>query len=466
MQESDSLTSRSNDGPALRRVLGRWDLTAIGINQVIGGAIFLVPAQIFLHLGAWSPFAIVGVGLCSILVVLCFAESGSRFESTGGAYLYTRQAFGRFVGLEVAWMQWFTRVTSLASVANGIVMAMGFYLPAAGSGFLRIAIITVITAVLTLVNIWGVKQSASLVNTLTVAKLVPLIGLILLGALHFRSFAYPAFTHVSRSDVTVATLLLVFTFGGFDVIGIPAGEAKSPRRDIPFAFLASVIGVTLIFTLLQLILMGAYPGLATSQTPVADVMQQFTGPAGALFVGAGAVLSMIGNNAGQILSGSRILFALAKRGELPSAFARVHAEYRTPTNAIIVTAAVALTLALTGSFVWLAAVSAIARLTAYAGTAAATMKLRRMDMDRKEQVPPATFVIPGGATVPILALATSVLILAGATRDQLISGTIALVVGALLFAISSRSWTVPDPTAGIAHLTEVPTPQGGTHVVD
>jgi basic amino acid/polyamine antiporter, APA family len=462
MQESDSLTSRSNDGPALRRVLGRWDLTAIGINQVIGGAIFLVPAQIFLHLGAWSPFAIVGVGLCSILVALCFAESGSRFESTGGAYLYTREAFGRFVGLEVAWMQWFTRVTSLASVANGIVMAMGFYLPAAASGFLRIAVITVITAVLTLVNIWGVKQSASLVNTLTVAKLVPLIGLILLGAWHFRSFAYPAFTHVSRSDVTVATLLLVFTFGGFDVIGIPAGEAKSPRHDIPFAFLASVIGVTLIFTLLQLILMGAYPGLASSQTPVADVMQQFAGPVGALLVGAGAVLSMIGNNAGQILSGSRILFALAKRGELPSAFARVHAEYRTPTNAILVTAAVALALALTGSFVWLAAISAIARLTAYAGTAAATMKLRRMD--RKEEVAPATFVIPGGATVPILALATSVLILAGATREQLISGTIALVVGALLFAISGRSQIVPDPTAGIANLTEAPTSQGGTHV--
>src|SRR6185295_980800 len=84
--------------PTLRRALGRWDLTAIGVNQVIGGAIFLMPSQVAAQIGAWSPIAFVLMGLASLTVALCFAEVGSRFDSTGGPYLYTRAAFGRFVG--------------------------------------------------------------------------------------------------------------------------------------------------------------------------------------------------------------------------------------------------------------------------------------------------------------------------------------------------------------------------------
>ena len=113
----------------LRRVLGRWDLTAIGINQVIGGAIFLMPSQVAAQIGTWSPIAFVLMGLASLTVALCFAEVGSRFDSTGGPYLYTRAAFGRFVGFEVGWMQWFTRAASQASVMAGIALALGYYWP-------------------------------------------------------------------------------------------------------------------------------------------------------------------------------------------------------------------------------------------------------------------------------------------------------------------------------------------------
>src|SRR5437667_12100753 len=117
--------------PTLRRALGRWDLTAIGINQVIGGAIFLMPSQVAAQIGAWSPIAFVLMGLASLTVALCFAEVGSRFDSTGGPYLYTRAAFGRFVAFEVGWMQWFTRASSQASIMAGIAVALGYYLPAA-----------------------------------------------------------------------------------------------------------------------------------------------------------------------------------------------------------------------------------------------------------------------------------------------------------------------------------------------
>src|ERR1044071_9126540 len=108
---------------ALRRALGRWDLTAIGVNQVIGGAIFLMPSQVAAQIGGWSPLAFILMGLASLSVALWFAEVGSRFEGTGGPYLYTRAAFGRFVAFEVGWMQRFTRASSQATVMTGIAVA-------------------------------------------------------------------------------------------------------------------------------------------------------------------------------------------------------------------------------------------------------------------------------------------------------------------------------------------------------
>ena len=160
--------------PSLRRALGRWDLTAIGINQVIGGAIFLMPSQVAAQIGAWSPVAFVLMGLASMSVALCFAEVGSRFDGTGGPYLYTRAAFGRFVAFEVGWMQWFTRAASQASVMAGIAVALGYYWPVMTAGWPRAMVLTGVTAALTWVNVVGIRQSAWVVNALTIGKLLPL----------------------------------------------------------------------------------------------------------------------------------------------------------------------------------------------------------------------------------------------------------------------------------------------------
>lgn len=434
--------------PSLRRSLGRWDLTAIGVNQVIGGAVFIMPAQVVLHVGGWSPLAVLLVGLSSLCVAACFAEVGSRFDATGGAYLYTRAAFGRFIGFEVGWMQWFTRVTSLSSIVNGIALSIGFYRPEVVSGLPRALLIVTLTGLLTAINVRGIRQSAWLVNTLTIAKLLPLIAFVLIGLWFLDPAIHPPRPPLTTDAAAAAALLLVFTFGGFDVVGVPAGEAKNPRRDVPFAFLATIVVVTILFLLIQIVLMGTLPDLAASRTPIADAAQRIAGPIAALIVGVGAVVSMTGNNAGQVLSGSRMLFALAERGELPAVLARVHPRYRTPAVAILVTSTVAVILALSGSFAKLAAVSAVARLLAYAGTAAATLALRRQDRvrlaedralaapDDTEAAPPATFRVPWGPTVPFLALATSLIILVGATPEQLGAGALALAAGAALFAIT------------------------------
>jgi APA family basic amino acid/polyamine antiporter len=422
--------------PLLRRELGRWDLTAIGVNQVIGSAVFFMPAVVAREVGNWAPVALLAIGVASLWVALCFAEVGSRFEGTGGPYLYTRAAFGRFVAFEVGWMQWFTRATSQASVANALALALGLYWPFMTFGLGRALLLTVVTLGLLLINVRGIRHSSWVVNALTIGKLLPLFVFILGGLAFIEPGRFTDVPPITVEQAATASLLLIFTFGGYDVIGVPAGEATNPRQHIPFAFVTTILLVTAVFVLAQIVTMSVLPDVGGSQAPVAEAAIVMFGATGGLMISVGSVLSITGNNAGQVLTGSRMLYALAENGELPRWFGRVHPEYRTPSNSVIFTSLVALALMLSGSFVFLAAVSAVARLVTYTGACAATLALRRERFDGRVQ--PATFVVPGGPVIPVLAIASSMLILVMANRQQLLAGVAALVAGAILFLVNDR----------------------------
>ena len=423
---------------ALRRELGRWDLTAIGINQVIGAAVFAMPAAVAALVGAWSPILVALVGLASLLIAATFAEVGSRFDGTGGPYLYTRAAFGRFVAFEVGWMQWFTRVASWASVINVLIVSLGFYWPSLTTGGARVAVIAALSAALAAINVLGIKQSAWVVNTLAIGKLVPLLLFVALALpavdpSRVLPGAAPEWSSISRT-----ALLLIFAFGGYEVVPVPAGEAKDPRRAVPFALIMTLVIVTALFTLIQIAALGTLPDLAASTTPLADASARVMGGAAALVMTIGAVLSTTGNNMGQALSGSRSLFALAEHGDVPRLLARVSARFGTPVNAILATAAVSLVLAITGTFVTMAAASAVSRLVVYAGTCAAALQLRRPRY--AAHVVAATFSPPFGPVVPSAALVIALGILAGATARQLLAGAGALAAGAVLYLIAARPW--------------------------
>jgi amino acid transporter len=423
--------------PTLKRALGRWDLTAIGVNQVIGVSIFLLPSELAALIGNWSAVGFVAAGFASLAVALCFAEVGSRFEGTGGPYLYTKAAFGSFVAFEVGWMQWFTRAASQASVANGIGLALGFYWPVMKAGAGRALLLTSLILILAVINVRGITQSAWLVNALTVAKLVPLAVFIAVGVFFAEWSRLQPLPEISLSSAAAAGLLLVFAYGGFDVIGVPAGEASDPRRHLPFAFVMTICTVMAVMTLTQVVAMTTHPDLASTRTPIADAALTFMGPLGAALVGFGSVVSMTGNNAGQVLTGSRMLFALAENRALPRFFGYIHPGHRTPSNAIWFTSAVALALALSGSFVYLATVSAVSRLVTYTGACAATLALRGRRFEGK--VEPATFTVPLGPLVPVLAIGISIALIAGATRVQLLGGALALAAGAVLFRMTQKS---------------------------
>jgi amino acid transporter len=317
---------------------------------------------------------------------------------------------------------------------NAIALALGFYWPAITSGAGRASTIAAITLTLGWINLRGIRLSAFTINLFTIAKLLPLTLFIVVGVWFVDADRLVPAGGVSVSQASAAALLLIFAFGGYDVIGVPAGEAADPRRHLPFAFVATILAVTAVMTLAQIVALGTLPNLAASKTPLADASLLFAGAAGALLISVGSVVSMTGNNIGAVLTGSRMLFALAENGELPRFFTKIHPQYRTPSNAVIVSTLVALALALSGSFVILAVASAVARLVAYTGACAATLRLRSARFDGI--VNPPTFVIPLGPVVPLLAIGISLVILAGATREQLLGGVAGLAAGAVLFMVN------------------------------
>lgn len=418
----------------LRRELGRWDLTAIGINQVIGGAVFALPASVAALAGGWSPLLIVAVGVASLMIAVTFAEVASRFDATGGPYLYTRAAFGRFPAFEIGWMQWFTRVASWASVINVLVASLGFYWPAVTTGATRTAVLTGIIAVLAAINVLGIRQSAWVVNALTFGKLVPLALFIGVGLVAVRG-SWPALGPLPPpADLSTSALLLIFAFGGYEVIPVPAGESKDPRHAIPFALITTIAVVTLVLALAQIVALGTLPNLALSKTPLADASLLVMGGAGAALLTLGAVLSTLGNNMGAALSGSRMLFALAEQGDIPRVVGRVSRRFNTPVVAIVLNAGVSLALAVSGSFVGMAQASAVSRLVVYVATCAAALRLRSAAFDGRVAAP--AIRLPWGPLIPVAAIAIALTILLGATAQQLRAGGYALAAGAILFVVA------------------------------
>ncbi|HMB80210.1 MAG TPA: APC family permease, partial [Vicinamibacterales bacterium] len=394
------------------------------------------PAQVAAQVGAWSPIGFVLIGFLSLSVALCIAELSSRFDTTGGPYLYTRAAFGDFVGFEIGWMQWFSRATSQASIMAATAVALGYYWPALTIGRPRAAFLLALTIGFGWINVRGVRQSSWLVNALTIGKLVPLAIFIAIGLAYIEPGRLTTLPPITLQQSLSAGLLLIFIYGGYEVVPVPAGESLDPRRDVPFAMVATIVSVMIVMTLTQIVAQGVLANVADHATPIADAAAAFLGVAGGLLIGVGSVVSMTGNNAGQVLSGSRMIFALAEQGQLPRFLAHIHPRYRTPANAIIFTSAVALTLALSGSFAQIAVVSALARLLMYAGSAAATLRLRSPAFAHVAK--PAGFTAPFGPVMPIVAMAVCAGLVAGATRQQLLGGFVALAIGAALFALSPK----------------------------
>ncbi|HVT43349.1 MAG TPA: APC family permease [Thermoanaerobaculia bacterium] len=417
-----------NDGKLVRAV-GFRGLILMCVNAVVGSGVFLLPSETFRLLGPFSLWAPLLFAIPVFILVLCFAEASSRFSEPGGAYLYTRTAFGEFVGFETGWMNTLARLTSLAALANGFVLSLARLYPEAGSGAPRVALIVGSLGLFAVIHSLGIRYGAGTIYFFTFGKVIPLVVFIAAALFVFRSNPIPGSLALPAGDVawSEAALFLLFAYAGYENLPVPAGEFKNPKRDLPLALLAGIAIIAAIYSLTQFAAMSALPDLSGTRTPIADAAAAILGSRGAVFITIGAIISILGTNLGTVLEGSRMVYALALNGRRGRSIAWVHPRFRTPVVAIALLTGAAMVAAIAGTFAKLAVLSAVARLTTYLFTAASIPRLRKLS---------SGFVSPGGLLVPILGMAIGLAFFAKLSSRHLIAAAVALAVGAVLYFLS------------------------------
>jgi APA family basic amino acid/polyamine antiporter len=381
----------------LVRAIGRWSLAALTVNSIIGSAVFGLPAVVAGLLGKQSIAAVAIAGVAVGIIMACFAEVASQFSEAGGPYLYARTAFGRLTSILVGWMFYLAQTAAPAANANLFVIYLAEFWPAAKQPWPRFAILTVLIGFLVLVNFLGIRQGTAVSNFFTVAKILPLLMVVLAGAavtlIHPTPFR--ATSPLPTNAWPTAILLLFFAYGGFESALAPMSEAKNPRRDSVFALFAALIICGLLYTAVQWVVLGVLGPAATTDRPLAEVARVAMGDRGAALVAIGALVCVYGYLSAKLLAMPRLTFALAEQGDLPAFFAAVSPRFHTPWVSILVYGVVIWGLAIVGSFAWNVTLSAVSRLFYYGVVSAALIALRR------KQPRAGALRLPGGSVLAV-----------------------------------------------------------------
>jgi len=365
------------------------------LNSIIGVGIFGLPAVLAERLGGLSPLGCLLAGAGILIVAACIAELSSRYDETGGLYLYARDALGGFAGLLVAWLTWLTRIAAPAAAANLFCTYAAQFIPALGTRKGELVTLALLIGQLAFFNYIGVKTGKNVSNFFTAVKVSFLLFFVTAGLLAWLlrpairvPFSVPA---ISVRSAFEAILLLVYAYGGFEGALFVGGETKSPQRDTPVALLAALATVCLIYTGVQFVTVATLPEAGTSARPVADAAQRFLGPGGATAIAMAALVSAYGYLSANLLHAPRVTFALAERGDFPSFFGAIHAKFRTPYLSILVYAVLLFGFAALGNFRWNATLSAVSRLAVYGAMAVAVPVLRARKDGKAQFLVPAPY---------------------------------------------------------------------------
>jgi amino acid transporter len=361
----------TNDGePRLERRIGLWGAVLLSFNGAVGAAIFALPATLAADLGAFSPWLFPLVALGALFVIVPFSRTVAAFPESGGPAAYGR-VFGRVAGFELGWIYYASRAAAFAANANVLIAYLGRWAPAVEEGFARAGALAGLCAGLALINILGIERAMRLLAGLTFVKALPLALAAIATLLLFGPIPAPG-AAPPLSEFEVGALLVFYAFVGFENLVVPAGETRRPATTLPRAILLTIGATTLLYFLVQLAFVTMFQdGGPASEAPLIDLGQRLAGPAGAIILTVAAIASLGGNLHGIMTAVPRLTWAMGERRDLPGWFAVVSGRYRTPANSILFLAVVAGLLAVSGSFVWLAVVSTLARMFVYAVTIAA-----------------------------------------------------------------------------------------------
>jgi basic amino acid/polyamine antiporter, APA family len=418
------------------RAIGRWSLAALTVNSVIGSAVFGLPAVVAGMLGKQSVEAVVIAGVAVGIVMACFAEVASQFSEAGGPYLYARKAFGRLIGILVGWMFYLAQTAAPAANANLFVIYLAEFWPAAKQPWPRFVILTLLIGLLVLINVLGTRQGTVVSNVFTVAKILPLLMVVLAGAAVtiFHPVPLGTVSPPATSTWLTAIMLLFFYYGGFESALAPMSEAKNPRRDSVFALFVALAVCGLIYTAVQWVVLGVLGPDAVTDRPLADVARVPMGNRGAALVAIGALVCVYGYLSAKVLAMPRVTFALAEQGDLPSVFATVSPRFHTPWVSILVYGAVVWGLAIIGSFTWNVTLSVVSRLFYYGLISAAVIALRY------KQPNAAALRLPFGPLLAVLGVLITLTLIVRTFMTQADLGKSLIVVVTVAAALLNWVW--------------------------
>lgn len=423
----------------LRKEISQLGFGAIALNGTIGAGIFALPAIAVEYAGLFSPWIFVACGLLIMAIVFVFARVASYFQDTGGPVAYATEAYGSFVGFQTGWLLTLSRAAAFAANAHLMVTYAGWFWPPLTDGMTHTAAVGIVCVLLTAINVIGIRQGMLAIFALTVLKLLPLVLLVFLGVSQTNPEIFTS-AEIPALDSLGETMLIVFyAFVGFESAVIPAGEARDARRDIPLALVRTILGITIFYFLIQVVTISVAPGIEGNRTPLAHVAGILMGTAGAAILTLGAVFSISGNLTSSMLSAPRMTYAMGQLGSLPAWFGKVHPRFHTPANSIYFYAIFSIVLALSGKFIWLAAMSTVVRLMVYVLCIASLPILQRKLGEYQGQ-----FRLRGGMAIPVLALAISLWLMTHASLKSWVVTGVFMLLGSVLYAVTRRRSAMPE----------------------
>jgi len=424
----------------LVRTIGRFSLAAIALNTIIGTGVFVLPGTTAARLG-WVGLVgwVLAAGFTAAMI-FSFAEVASRFEGAGGAYLFTRVAFGRFAGIQMAWVVYFARVISAAVQANLFSAYLAELVPWVGTRIGGIVATTVFLGALTIANIRSAVSGTRLSDVLASIKVLSLVGFGVLGIGWLtlgHPIEVPAATDLTAHGWLQVLLLLMFAYGGFEAALIPLSEAKDPGRDVAFALIGGLAVVTVVYLAAQVTVLATLPDPGSTTRPLAASAAVMLGRTGAVVVSVAALVSVYGWLASNMLTVPRLTMAMAEDGELPAFFGWIHPVFRTPAISIALFGGISWILANQAGLLQNLGLSAVSRLFIYGGVCAALPVFRRRDSVGRSPGQ-AKYRAPWGLAMAAIGIAVSVILATAMSRRELIVMAMIAGAGSVHWWISTR----------------------------
>jgi APA family basic amino acid/polyamine antiporter len=425
----------------LKRSLGFWGATGIGIGAIIGTGIFVLIGVASGIAGPGVILSFVIAGFVALLTGLSTAELSSFIHESGGSYIYTTKAFGAFPGFVVGWMKSFDYIVGASAVSVGFAAYFTYFAGIPATTGTLVIVATVWPLVLMLLNVKGIQEASWTNNLLVALKILALLIFIMVGAAALISSGnysnyYPFFPR-GFSGVMSGAAIIFFAFIGFNTIAVMAEEVKNPEKNVPRAILFAFAVCTAIYIGVSLVAVGImnWEALGASSAPLEFALKTITDNIFILqFVAISALFATTSVIMASIMGGSRALFAMARQGVLPKVLSTISRQ-NVPVFTILLSGFIisGIVLVTDGNLDWLASLFNFGTLLTFFFINLSLLRLRKLMPDAKR-----SFKVPLYPYTPVFAMISCIVLAFYLNANAVITAFFFLVIGIVVYYFNKR----------------------------